>query len=229
MTCKFPAWGDITVSARYASLMEVKGYGKGREKGRTTLPPAGIQPGTSASDSMKGNRGVKRSKENTEIEDREVDVHLGIPVPPSKAPVAGPSRPGIMTRQWLTKIIDGQEYVIVDGDEDDPGITVHDAPPIKVATKSASKGKKGKRRRPQRALPRPETIKKEPVEVELPPPLDCVEMETSDREDEASIEYELQDDEVEDRYDVIYSSEEEDNTPSDSEASTIEILEPDLL
>jgi hypothetical protein len=154
MTCEFPAWGDMTVSAKYASLMKVKGYDKGREKGRTTVPLTGIQAGTSASDGRKGHRGVKRSKEETEIEDREVDVHLGVPVPPPEAPIAGPSRPSIMTRRWLTKVIDGQEYIIVDGDEDDPDIMVHDAPPINVATECTSRPKK-KRRRPNRAVSRP--------------------------------------------------------------------------
>ena len=222
MTCEFPAWGDLTISAKYASLMEMKGYGQGREKGRTTMPLGGIRAGTSASDSMKGNRGVKRSKEETEIEDREVDAHLGIPVSPPRVPIAGPSRPGIMTRGWLTKVIDGQEYVIVDGDEDDPDILVHGAPPTNVATQLPSKNKKGKRKR-QRAIARSEAIKQEQMEVELPLPSHGVEIETSIKGDEADVELYLQD---EDEYDELDSTEDEDENPSDSEASTVEIPEP---
>jgi len=217
MTCEFPAWGQITVSAEYASLMEVKGYGKGREKGRTTVPRTGIQAGTSASASMKGNRGVKRNKEETEIEDRDVDVHLGVPVPPPKGPVAGPSRPSIMTRRLLTKVINGQEYIIVDSDEDDPDIMVHEGPPT-------SKAKKVKRRRPRRAVSRGVTIKVEPMEIELPLPLDGVPMETSDREDGASVDSEWEDNDSDDQLD---SSEDEDDNSSESEASTVEIPEPE--
>jgi len=222
MTCEFPAWGDMTVSANYTSLMNVKGYGKGREKGRTTIPPTGIQTGTSASDSRKGNRGVKRGNEETKIEDREVDVHLGVPVPPPLPPMAQPSRPSIMTRRWLTKVIDGQEYIIVDDDDDDDGILVHEAPPIKVESEFASKAKKNRRRRPRRAVSRPENIKRGSIEADLPVPLHDTEMDTSDRE----VENELQDDEDEDEYDELLSSEDEDYNSSHSEASSIEIPEP---
>ena len=225
MTCEFPAWGDLTISAKYASLM--KGYGQGREKGRTTMPLAGIAAGTSASGGMKGNRDVKRKREETEIEDREIDAHLGIPAAsPPRLPIAGPSRPGILTKRWLTKVIDGQEYVIVDGDEDDPSVMVHEAPPISAATQFPSKHKKGKQRRPQRAVSRPETSKREPMEIELPPPLDSVEMETSDREDEADVENYLDDEGMESEYDELDSTEDEDDNSSDSEASTVEIPEP---
>jgi hypothetical protein len=222
MICEFPAWGDMTVSAKYASLMEVKGYGKGREMGRTTVPLTGIQAGTSASDSMKGNRGVKRNKEETEIEDRELDFHLGVPVPPPKAPIAGPSRPAIMTRRWLTKVIDGQEYIIVDGDENDPDVLVHEALPIQVATQFAPRRKKSRRRRPQRALSRDKAIKREPVEIDGW--RRNVEMETSEREDEAGVESILQDDAV-DGYNGLQSTEDEDY---DSEASMVEIPQPEL-
>ncbi len=257
MTCEFPAWGDRTVSATYTSLMNVKGYGKGREKGRTTVTLTGIQTGGSAGDSRVGNRGVKRGKEETEIEDREVDVHLGVPVPLPQAPVAQPSRPGIMTRRWLTKIIDGQEYIIVDGDEDDPDIM--EIPSIKVATKFAPQAK---RRRPRNAVSRPGNVKRGSMEVDLPLPLHDIDMETSEREDEANVEQELQDDEVEDgeieddeiedgeieddeiedgeiedgeieggeiedEYDGFLSSEDEDYDSSHSEALTVEIPEPE--
>jgi len=227
MACEFPAWGDMTVSANYASLMKVNGYGEGRENGRTTVPLTGIQAGTLASDSRKGNRGVKRNKDETEIEDREVDAHHGVPVPPPKAPVA---KLRITTARWLTKVIDGQEYIIVDGDKDDPDIMVHEAPLIMVAAKLASNGSKRKRRRPQRAISRPETIKREPMEVDLPLPLGGVEIGTSDREDEATVESYLQDDEFEDEYISLTSSEDEDEDEnydsSHSEASTVEIPEP---
>ena len=227
MTCEFPAWGDMTVSAKYTSPMNVKGYGKGREKGRTTMTLAGIQTGTSASDSRMGNRDVKRKRDETEIEDGEVDAHLGVPVPPPKAPLAQPSRPGIMTSRWLTKIIDGQEYIIIDGDEDDPDIMVHSAPPIKVATKFAPKGKKGKRRRPRNTGSRPGNIKRERMEVDLPLPPHDVENGSSDWEDEATVELELQVDGVEGEYDELLSSEDEDDNSSLSEASTVEIPEPE--
>jgi hypothetical protein len=223
MTCEFPAWGDMTVSAMYTSLMNVKGYGKGRERGRTTVPLSGIQTGVSAGASRMGNRGVKRGKEEFEIEDREVDVHLGVPVPLPRAPVAQPSRPGIMTRRWLTKIIDGQEYIIVGGDEDDPDIM--EIPPINFPTNLASKAKKSKRRRPRNDVSRPGNVKRGSMEVDLPLPLHDIDTDTSDREDEANVEYQLQDDEVEDEW--VLSSEDEDYGSSHSEALSIEIPEPE--
>lgn len=229
MTCEFPAWGHMTVSAKYESLMRVKGYGEGRKKGRTTL--TGIQTGTSAGDSRNGNRGVKRRREETEVEDREVDAHFGVPVPPLEAPMAQSSRPSIMKGQWLTKIIDGQEYIIVDGDEDDPDIMVHEgpheAPQIKVKTEFASKFKKGKRRRPRHTVSRPENNKRGTVDVDLPLPLHDVEIETSDMEVEAIVENELQDNEVEGEYEELLSSEDEDDNSGHSEASAGEIPEPE--
>lgn len=225
MTCEFPAWGDLTISVKYESLMEVKGYGQGREKGRTTVPLGGIRAGTSASDGMMGNRGVKRSKEETEIEDGEIDAHFGIPVSPARLPIAGPSRPGIMPRRWLTKVIDDQEYIIVDSDGDDPDIMVHSAPPINAAIQFPSKYKKVKRRRPQRAVSRAETIKSGPMEVEAPSPADGLQVESSDREDEANAE--IQDEELEGEYDELDWTEDEDENSSGSEASTVEIPEPE--
>ena len=238
MTCEFPAWGDMTVSAVYTSLMNVKGYGKGREKGRTTIPITGIQTGVSAGDSRMGNRGVKRGKDEFEIEDREVDAHLGVPVPLLQAPMAQPSLPGIMTRRWLTKIIDGQEYIIVDGDEDDPDIV--EIPPIKVAAESTSKAKQSRRRRPRNAGSRPGNIRRGPMEVDLRLPLHDMDIESSDRDDEANVEQELQDDEVDDdeiddgeiddgevKDEWVLSSEDEDSGSSHSEALTVEIPEPE--
>jgi hypothetical protein len=222
MTCEFPAWGDMTVSANYTSLMKVEGYGEGREKGRTTMPLTGIQTGTSASDSRKGNRSVKRKRGETEIEDGEVDVHFGVPVPPPLAPMAGPSRPSIMMRRRLTKIIDGQEYIIVDDDEDDPATLVHEAPPIKAANGFTSKAKKGNRRRGRKAEKRFKMIKRKSMKVDPPLPLHHEEIETSDIE----VENELQDDEDESEYDELLSSEEEDYNSSHSEAPTVEIPEP---
>ena len=218
--------------------MNVKGYGKGREKGRTTVPITGIRSGTSAGDSRMGNRGVKRGKEEFEIEDREVDVHLGVPVLLPQAPIAQPSLPGITTRRWLTKIIDGQEYIIVDGDEDDPDIV--EIPPIKVAAEFASKTRQSKRRRLRNAVSRPGNTKRGSMETDLSLPLHDIDMDTSDKEDEVNVEHELQDGEVEDgevedsevedgavQEEWVLSSEDDDNDSSHSEALTVEIPEPE--
>ena len=207
--------------------MNVKGYGKGREKGRTTIPVGGIQTSTSDSDSRMGNRGVKRKVEESEIEDGKVDAHLGIPVPPPKTPIAQPSRPGVTTSRWLTKVIGGQEYIIIDDDDDDdePDTMIHEATPTKGAAKFAPKPKKSKRRRPRNAVSRPGNIKHGHMEINGPLPSHDVEIETSDWEDEATVEHELQVDEVE--YDELLSSEDEDDNTSLSEASTVEIPEPE--
>ena len=190
------------------------------------MPLAGIQSGTSASDSGIGNRGVKRKKEETDIEDGQVDAHLGVPVPPPKAPMAQPSRPGIMTSRWLTKIIGGQEYIIIDDDGDEPDTMVHEAPPIEVAPNFAPKTRKSKPRRPRNTVSRPGNIKREPMEVDPPLPSHDIEIDTSDWEDEVIVEHELQVDEVEDEYDELLSSEDEDDDSSHSEASTVGIPEP---